>query len=61
MGWHLPGFDDSTWEARTPFEGLTKAGVGINRYRGDDGILTASLVLGWILPRNVQIKLAQRL
>ncbi|KAJ6549188.1 glycoside hydrolase superfamily [Mycena sp. CBHHK59/15] len=27
-GWHLPGFDDASWEERTPWEGLTKPGVG---------------------------------
>jgi len=31
MGWHLPNFDDSTWEPRTPFQGLTKSGVGFFR------------------------------
>lgn len=39
LGWHLPGFDDSTWESRTPWEGLkpttssnkTLAGVGFFR------------------------------
>ncbi|KZW02751.1 hypothetical protein EXIGLDRAFT_813087 [Exidia glandulosa HHB12029] len=30
-GWHLPGFDDSTWESRTPVQGLTKPGVGFFR------------------------------
>ncbi|KAH7092839.1 glycoside hydrolase family 35 protein [Auriculariales sp. MPI-PUGE-AT-0066] len=28
VGWHLPGFDDASWEKRTPFTGLTKPGVG---------------------------------
>ncbi|KAJ6612233.1 glycoside hydrolase family 35 protein [Mycena sp. CBHHK59/15] len=27
-GWHLPGFDDASWEERTLWEGLTKPGVG---------------------------------
>ncbi|KAG6849248.1 hypothetical protein H0H93_010062 [Arthromyces matolae] len=30
-GWHLPGFDDSKWELKTPFEGLDKPGVGFFR------------------------------
>ncbi|KAG6901783.1 hypothetical protein C0995_008029 [Termitomyces sp. Mi166 len=30
-GWHLPGFDDSGWELRTPFQGLDKPGVGFFR------------------------------
>ncbi|KAJ7704161.1 glycoside hydrolase family 35 protein [Mycena metata] len=30
-GWHLPGFDDSEWETRTPFEGLDQPGVGFFR------------------------------
>ncbi|KAJ7689730.1 glycoside hydrolase family 35 protein [Mycena rosella] len=30
-GWHLPGFDDSAWEERTPFEGLGQPGVGFFR------------------------------
>ncbi|KAG6868404.1 hypothetical protein C0993_003640 [Termitomyces sp. T159_Od127] len=30
-GWHLPGFDDSEWELRTPFQGLDKPGVGFFR------------------------------
>ncbi|KAG5721683.1 putative beta-galactosidase A [Termitomyces sp. T112] len=30
-GWHLPGFDDSKWELRTPFQGLDKPGVGFFR------------------------------
>ncbi|GLB41157.1 putative beta-galactosidase [Lyophyllum shimeji] len=33
MGWHLPGFDDSTWETRTPFQGLTKPGVCVGFFR----------------------------
>ncbi|KXN92303.1 putative beta-galactosidase A [Leucoagaricus sp. SymC.cos] len=28
MGYHLPGFDDSQWETRTPFKGLDTPGVG---------------------------------
>ncbi|KAF9465368.1 glycoside hydrolase family 35 protein [Collybia nuda] len=31
MGWHLPGFDDSAWESRTPFKGLDRPGVGFFR------------------------------
>ncbi|KAF5347162.1 hypothetical protein D9758_011102 [Tetrapyrgos nigripes] len=30
-GWHLPGFDHTQWEKRTPMEGLTKPGVGFFR------------------------------
>ncbi|KAJ6610612.1 glycoside hydrolase family 35 protein [Mycena sp. CBHHK59/15] len=30
-GWHLPGYDDSKWERRTPSQGLAKAGVGFFR------------------------------
>ncbi|KAJ6472283.1 glycoside hydrolase family 35 protein [Mycena vitilis] len=30
-GWHLPGYDDSHWEIRTPFEGLKQPGVGFFR------------------------------
>ncbi|KAF7334534.1 Beta-galactosidase [Mycena venus] len=30
-GWHLPGFDDSLWEKRTPFVGLGQPGVGFFR------------------------------
>ncbi|KAF8175477.1 glycoside hydrolase family 35 protein [Mycena galopus ATCC 62051] len=30
-GWHLPGYDDSDWEERTPFEGLGQPGVGFFR------------------------------
>ncbi|KAJ7479689.1 glycoside hydrolase family 35 protein [Mycena latifolia] len=30
-GWHLPGFDDSRWEKRTPFEGLEQPGAGFFR------------------------------
>ncbi|KAJ3574796.1 hypothetical protein NP233_g1522 [Leucocoprinus birnbaumii] len=28
MGYHLPGFNDSEWETRSPFEGLNASGVG---------------------------------
>ncbi|KAF2457709.1 glycoside hydrolase superfamily [Lineolata rhizophorae] len=31
LGWHLPGFDDSAWDAGSPSEGLT--GAGVNFYR----------------------------
>lgn len=31
LGWHLPGFDDSEWESRTPSEGVSTAGVGFFR------------------------------
>ncbi|KAG6841701.1 hypothetical protein C0991_007973 [Blastosporella zonata] len=31
QGWHLPGFDDSQWEKRTPIQGLTQPGVGFFR------------------------------
>ena len=27
LGWHLPGFDTSGWEAGSPLTGITKAGV----------------------------------
>lgn len=27
MGYHLPGFDDSQWEEKTPFLGLDAPGV----------------------------------
>lgn len=27
LGWHLPGFDDSSWESGTPESGLTEAGA----------------------------------
>ncbi|KAJ7874468.1 galactose-binding domain-like protein, partial [Mycena leptocephala] len=30
-GWHLPGYDDSHWETRTPFQGLEQPGVGFFR------------------------------
>lgn len=30
-GWHLPGFDDSQWEPRSPAEGMLSAGVGFFR------------------------------
>ncbi|KAJ7639434.1 glycoside hydrolase family 35 protein [Roridomyces roridus] len=30
-GWHLPGFDDSDWEERTPFKGIGQPGVGFFR------------------------------
>ncbi|KAJ7122663.1 galactose-binding domain-like protein, partial [Mycena crocata] len=30
-GWHLPGYDDSQWEKRTPFQGLDKPGAGFFR------------------------------
>ncbi|KAJ7186548.1 glycoside hydrolase family 35 protein [Mycena filopes] len=30
-GWHLPGYDDSRWERRTPFDGLGQPGVGFFR------------------------------
>ncbi|KAF7307336.1 Beta-galactosidase [Mycena indigotica] len=30
-GWHLPGYDDSKWETRTPSEGLAGPGVGFFR------------------------------
>ncbi|THU87854.1 hypothetical protein K435DRAFT_803962 [Dendrothele bispora CBS 962.96] len=28
-GWHLPGFDDSQWEKKTPMEGLDEPGVDL--------------------------------
>ncbi|KAE9408700.1 glycoside hydrolase family 35 protein [Gymnopus androsaceus JB14] len=30
-GWHLPGYDDSLWEERTPFQGIAQPGVGFFR------------------------------
>ncbi|EJD49636.1 hypothetical protein AURDEDRAFT_135665 [Auricularia subglabra TFB-10046 SS5] len=30
-GWHLPGFNDGRWELRTPFQGVSKPGVGFFR------------------------------
>ncbi|KAF9076535.1 glycoside hydrolase family 35 protein [Rhodocollybia butyracea] len=30
-GWHLPGYNDSLWEERTPFQGIGKPGVGFFR------------------------------
>ena len=30
-GWHLPGFDDSTWESDSPEQGLTIAGANFYR------------------------------
>ncbi|KAK7017630.1 beta-galactosidase [Favolaschia claudopus] len=34
-GWHLPGFDDSQWEEKTPFDGLDQPGVGFFRAKFD--------------------------
>lgn len=31
QGWHLPGFDDSTWAAGKPTTGISTAGVSFYR------------------------------
>jgi beta-galactosidase GanA len=31
LGWHLPGFDDSSWKLGTPETGLTQAGANFYR------------------------------
>ena len=31
LGWHLPGFDDSAWETRSPSEGIDDATIGFFR------------------------------
>ncbi|KAH8830554.1 glycoside hydrolase family 35 protein [Flagelloscypha sp. PMI_526] len=31
QGWHLPGFDDSKWEAGSPLSGISKAGISFYR------------------------------
>ncbi|KAG6828113.1 hypothetical protein H0H92_009165 [Tricholoma furcatifolium] len=48
MGWHLPGFDDSQWEFRTPFQGLSEPGVGFFRTT-----FTLNLPKGYDIPLAV--------
>ncbi|KAG6916276.1 hypothetical protein DXG01_007562 [Tephrocybe rancida] len=48
-GWHLPGFNDAEWETRTPFEGLTKPGVGFFRTT-----FTLDLPEGYDVPLSIE-------
>ncbi|KAL7275683.1 hypothetical protein RUND412_001370 [Rhizina undulata] len=45
QGWHLPGFDTSKWQERSPFEGIEKGGVGF--FKTD---FTLNLPTGYDIP-----------
>ncbi|KAG5637346.1 hypothetical protein H0H81_004903 [Sphagnurus paluster] len=47
-GWHLPNFDDSAWETRTPFQGISKPGVGFFRTT-----FTLNLPKGYDVPLSI--------
>lgn len=64
FGWHLPGFDDSQWETRSPTDGVkprngtdSKAGVGFFRTTFDlglpeDQVDLHDIALRFVFPSN---------